>query len=155
MTPHVLQRAHEPICKQYVRQRIPAVGQNVFIAARAAVRAAVYFSLPCLAISDLWMWGMTPPPAMVACKAREKNACQNGCRCEKKTRAGSNKAPAVSPSAEVLAGTEQLRATRPQADKQASGKRSQATGTHLDEGVQLLITANGQLQVAGSDTLHL
>jgi hypothetical protein len=27
--------------------------------------------------------------------------------------------------------------------------------THLDEGVQLLITTNSQLQVAGGDTLHL
>jgi len=28
-------------------------------------------------------------------------------------------------------------------------------GTHLDECVQLLVTADGQLQVAGGDTLHL
>lgn len=30
-----------------------------------------------------------------------------------------------------------------------------ATVTHLDEGVQLLITTDGQLQMAGGDTLHL
>ena len=31
--------------------------------------AAYSFSLPtCLLISDLWMWGITPPPAMVACR---------------------------------------------------------------------------------------
>lgn len=26
--------------------------------------------LPCLLIKLLWMWGITPPPAMVACRAR-------------------------------------------------------------------------------------
>lgn len=26
-------------------------------------------SLEALLMRDLWMWGMTPPPAMVACRA--------------------------------------------------------------------------------------
>ena len=28
-------------------------------------------------------------------------------------------------------------------------------GSHLDEGVKLLVTTDGQLQMAGCDTLHL
>ena len=33
--------------------------------------------------------------------------------------------------------------------------RPQLEKTHLDEGVQLLVTSNGKLQVTGGDTLHL
>ena len=33
---------------------------------------------PILLIRDLWMWGMTPPPAMVACSAAKGAASQQG-----------------------------------------------------------------------------
>lgn len=33
-----------------------------------------YSFLPVLLISDLWIWGITPPPAMVACREKPKVA---------------------------------------------------------------------------------
>ena len=65
------------------------------------------------------MWGITPPPAMVAC-------CETGAECVRACR--------------YKAGAGQVRRKR---------------GACLDQGVQLLIAADGQLQVARGDTLHL
>ena len=91
-------------------------------------RCLALSSLVALLMSDLWMWGITPPPAMVACTER----------------------PLL----------QQQQCSRPGCSEWASLTHThklthRAAAAHLDEGVQLLVTANGELQVARRDTLHL
>jgi hypothetical protein len=120
------------------------------------------------------MWGITPPPAMVACgrgRAEARGAQGwKGARRVKRwgacvTLYEARRVRRTAQSA-VLTRRHGLLRYSARARQAAAGDRAPAAGTlhgartnactpHLDERVQLLITANGQLQVAGGDALDL
>lgn len=65
------------------------------------------------------MWGMTPPPAIVACTNREGQ--------------------------DLRTGFDGFRTARTEREGRA----------YLDESIKLLVTTDGQLEMAGRDTLDL
>ena len=101
----------------------------------------LYSFLVALLMRDLWMWGITPPPAMVACTSQKPvSAALLG----------------LHETISLLTNTNVLLYTGPHSRHISdSTARDLRVGSHLDEGVQLLVTTDGQLQMAGCDTLHL
>jgi hypothetical protein len=108
-------------------------GRGRAAAGHAAAAAQTSFLPTCLLMSDLWMCGMTPPPAMVAWG-----------RGEGAVAAAVGKGGAI-----------ERQGSPRQRTPAAAPRRSPLARTHLDEGVQLLVTADGELQVARRDALHL
>jgi hypothetical protein len=95
------------------------------------------------------MWGMTPPPAMVACGQRRGMA---------RVRPGPRRSRGPRRSAFRGDRLSAAPAARARAWRGPGPRPVQVVQTwmpHLDQRVQLLVTADGQLQMAGGDTLHL
>ena len=110
-----------------------------------------YSFLVALLMRDLWMWGMTPPPAMVACTV---NWTPQTC-------IDTHVVKCIAMHCLFIC----MQLAAEEQGKKRSNEKTAALAcmwlqglhgcSYLNEGVELLVSANGQLKMARCDTLHL